>query len=272
MGVAFNTNIKLLAGGSFCGDTSWNKKTTSIDNCFKFYALRKGRIRIDSGRSSKELDSNHFYFVNGYKMDSQVCLDHFVVDWIHFLPQSLYFNHILKQTPVVMPLPVDDFVSFASVQKKFKSLFGSKMNEDEKRIVQLEIQAFIYFLISKVYPQVIANHSGSDEIDRLKPALDFIAENYKNPVSLKDIADQCCLSSTYFHRLFSAYLKLTPANYIQNLRMDEAVRQLAYTSQAVKTIAFNVGYDDEAYFSRVFSKVYGVSPGKYRKGLNQHIP
>ena len=47
--------------------------------------------------------------------------------------------------------------------------------------------------------------------------------------------------------------------------MDEAMRQLVYTTFPVKQIAYNVGYDDEAYFNRVFKNNNKISPGQFRK-------
>jgi AraC family transcriptional activator of pobA len=54
--------------------------------------------------------------------------------------------------------------------------------------------------------------------------------------------------------------------------MEEAVRQLVYTHKPVKEIAYGVGFEDDAYFSRTFSKVYGMSPGRFRKNNRKKMP
>ena len=266
MGIEFNTNIKLLAGGHFCGNTVWNKNATSIDNCFKLYFIRKGKAVIKGKNRSTELHENAIYFLNGYHLVSQICIDPIIVDWVHFLPQSLYFNHILKTLPCVMEIPKQQLSSFLDFFSHFDSYFNYRLDNKEERIVQLEIQALLYFVISQIFRTIETDKfSSNDRLQRLLPSLDYISENYKSQIALEQLAAKTYLSPNYFHRLFTSEFKVTPLNYIKSIRMDEAMRQLVYTTFPVKQIAYNVGYDDEAYFNRVFKNNNKISPGQFRK-------
>jgi AraC-like DNA-binding protein len=54
--------------------------------------------------------------------------------------------------------------------------------------------------------------------------------------------------------------------------MEKALRLLIYTDKPIKEIAYKAGYEDEAYFSRMFSKIYQESPGRYRKRNQNRLP
>ena len=73
-----------------------------------------------------------------------------------------------------------------------------------------------------------------------------------------------------FQRLTSAcYLKKktgqTPQNFVAYLKVQKACHLLEFSDQKVSEIADQLGYIDSFYFSRVFSKVMGMSPAKFRK-------
>ena len=73
------------------------------------------------------------------------------------------------------------------------------------------------------------------------------------------------LVSPYLSRLFKAYKGLTPSQYIQNIRLNNAKELLtAYPNITSKDIAGMVGYQDPLYFSKIFKKNTGIYPSEYR--------
>ena len=68
-----------------------------------------------------------------------------------------------------------------------------------------------------------------------------------------------------FDRSFKHVTKVTPMQYIIQLRMTNALNLLDNTSYNIIQVANAVGYDDAYYFSRLFKKNVGVSPTEYRK-------
>lgn len=273
MSIAFNANIKLLMGGSYCGGAEWNKQANDIDKCYKLYFIRQGKADIFGKRGSFPLSGPNLYFINGHSIESQKCIEKMVVDWVHFKPDSVYFNYLLQFSPCVQLLDMAMFQSYTSLFKLFNPFFLRRLKESEERIVQLEIQSFLQYAMAQVFKQ---NNESLIDLDnsilRLLPALEFISNNFTKEISLKEISDVSFLSPNYFHRLFTQTFQVSPLNYIRQMRMEEAIRQLVYTGRTVKEIAFDTGYEDEAYFSRTFSKMYGTSPGKYRKQFSRKLP
>lgn len=84
-----------------------------------------------------------------------------------------------------------------------------------------------------------------------------------NPVD--EVVRRSRLAERTFKRRFSAATGLTPIDYVQRLRVEDAKRRLERTSAAVDEISWRVGYEDAAFFRRLFRRTTGMAPGAYRK-------
>ena len=73
------------------------------------------------------------------------------------------------------------------------------------------------------------------------------------------------MSRSAVHRKLIAALNLSTSEFIQEIRLQKAMELLLNTNQSVYEIAFRVGYSDPNYFSRSFSKVYGMPPSQCRQ-------
>ena len=68
-----------------------------------------------------------------------------------------------------------------------------------------------------------------------------------------------------FKRRFTQATGYSPIAYVQQLRVHEAKRRLERTEEAVDEISWKVGYEDPAFFRRLFKRVTGITPGAYRR-------
>jgi YesN/AraC family two-component response regulator len=109
----------------------------------------------------------------------------------------------------------------------------------------------------------------------VKQALGYIQRNYPHTLSRGEISAAVGVSEDYLSRIFSREMGLSPWEYLNRLRVLQAKRLLADSKESVTWIAAQVGFDDPAYFSRVFQKLEGCSPREYRAradGARQESP
>ncbi|MBQ7841249.1 MAG: AraC family transcriptional regulator [Lachnospiraceae bacterium] len=95
-------------------------------------------------------------------------------------------------------------------------------------------------------------------------AIDFMRENYAEPLTVQAIAQHCSLSSSHFYRIFLATVHTTPNAYLTTLRLSAAKSLLATTSLPLSVIASQCGFSSQSYFSDCFRKNFGVSPREFR--------
>jgi two-component system, response regulator YesN len=100
----------------------------------------------------------------------------------------------------------------------------------------------------------------------LTQAVNFIKENYSTALQLSSVAEKCEISQGYLSRLFSEFLNTTFIDYLNTLRIGEAVKLLRGGKKSVKEVSYLVGYADPNYFSRIFKRYMNVSPSDLAKG------
>lgn len=93
----------------------------------------------------------------------------------------------------------------------------------------------------------------------------YLNQNYQREWSVKDMAEYCGFSVSYFGHMFKKIMRVAPMQYLTKLRMMKAKDLLMEDGMTIAEVADLVGYGDPLYFSRVFKKVEGVSPGEYRQ-------
>lgn len=106
----------------------------------------------------------------------------------------------------------------------------------------------------------------------VKQALSYLHRDYSRAsLSRQEIAAAIGTSKQHLDRIFSKELHLSVIEYLNRLRIQRAKDCLVQTSDEVTSVAMQVGFNDSAYFSRVFRKLVGQSPTEYRKHLSGRI-
>ncbi len=100
---------------------------------------------------------------------------------------------------------------------------------------------------------------------KVKDSLKYIEKNLDDKISLDDLAQKANLSKYYYHRLFHQIVGDPVTKYISKRRMEKAAEELIQTDQPIIEIALRYQYSSQESFSRAFRKIYGLTPGKYRK-------
>ena len=94
---------------------------------------------------------------------------------------------------------------------------------------------------------------------------EYVAAHFREPIRADDLAGYLCCSPAQVYRLFRRYFSLSPANYINRVRLQNAAMLLETSAESVTAIAVASGYDDIAYFSKCFKDVFSVSPSVCRR-------
>ncbi|MFN0192402.1 MAG: GlxA family transcriptional regulator [Aestuariivirga sp.] len=96
-------------------------------------------------------------------------------------------------------------------------------------------------------------------------AQDWLGNHFSVASPVEEMIKRSKLAERTFKRRFAAATGLTPIVYVQRLRIEDAKRRLERTSASVDEISWRVGYEDAAFFRRLFKRTTGMAPGAYRR-------
>ena len=120
-----------------------------------------------------------------------------------------------------------------------------------------EIYKIIDILLLTSSPKTPENYT-------VQKITNYVKKHYSDKIKAEDIAEAVNLSTSSLFRIFKKYLKISPANYINRVRIQHAAALLETKSYNISEIANHVGFDDIYYFSKLFKNHLGISPSKYR--------
>jgi two-component system response regulator YesN len=93
---------------------------------------------------------------------------------------------------------------------------------------------------------------------------EFLGEKYHENINLNYVADLFFVTPPYLSRRFKEKTGITFGEYLEDIRMDKAQEYLINTEAPIADISERVGYQDPAYFAKVFKQKYHISPSEYR--------
>ena len=127
-----------------------------------------------------------------------------------------------------------------------------------------ELSESLHCIIDSLEPWIFS-FRGLRHASALRKAERFIWENYSSRVGLKEIAAASGLSAPYFSTIFKKEVGKNLSTYLNQLRVDKAAVYLEETGLSLQEIAKACGFEDQSWFSKIFKKHLGLSPGKYRE-------
>ncbi|MEN4761621.1 AraC family transcriptional regulator [Chryseobacterium sp. C39-AII1] len=173
---------------------------------------------------------------------------------------GLLFNNIYID-PVVS-LNDDELRSLAIIYEEFLNEFR---NSDPSEIV---IRALLQLFLAKsssIKIRTIENRAGNSAHDLLMERfVELLNEHYLEHRKPSDYARLLSLTTNNFSKRCIRYFKKTPSQLITERMILEAKKQLHLTRLSIKEIAYNLKFEDESYFSRIFKKYTNVSPQTFR--------
>jgi transcriptional regulator GlxA family with amidase domain len=99
----------------------------------------------------------------------------------------------------------------------------------------------------------------------------WLEEHYADKFRFEDVASQHGMSIRNVMRRFQSATGDKPLHYLQRLRIETAKNLLSTTRRSIKTISYDVGYDDASFFARLFRQHTDLSPNQYRRQFQQNL-
>ena len=226
------------------------------------------------GSNIPHLFRNHeaYYKKNG-KLEANSIFIHFTED---FLGHGFFDLPEMKQVRKLL-----DNASFAlQILGKMRKYTINKLHEmsgqnPAHRLVSL-LDILTRLSESKELEPLLANgfvasnrinttSNNKNDTDRIHKVFEFILENYKQEMYMKEIASMLNMSCASFSRYFKHHTRKNFSEYVTEIRVSHACSQLMLDDDSISQIIYSSGFDNLSNFYRHFKRITGVIPKEYRK-------
>lgn len=184
--------------------------------------------------------------------------------WMHFRGEdsSYYVDRIPH---VAEPVPIDR-ATLDDAVLLFRDCLQTLENGYTLPILIYAAQAARHILSLLLFRNSALPMKQRAETHRLNcdEVIEYMHSRIADSVRLEEFAVEAGFSVSYFSEMFREQVHQSPMSYFTQLKIRAACRLLDLTGKPVKVVAMETGYTDPYYFSRVFKKIMGISPEKYR--------
>lgn len=146
----------------------------------------------------------------------------------------------------------------------------SRLDKDRLQSVSKLLYQMVNYIIESESSSLkyFKTSSMTHQQEMLHRVIKYLQANYhKTEISLKDIARDNGVSYHYLSHLFKKELNTSFIKYRMSFKMEVAAKLLKNLKHTVSEISYMCGFNDPAYFNKVFKSSYGCSPGEFRRKM-----
>jgi AraC-like DNA-binding protein len=247
----------------------------------EFIKVLRGPVEVLIDRETFIADKDDIFFINSCQMHSVMAepgsdgaIQGMVLDKSLFFQslENIEFNHVFAHFIGSRQIPnrfVRSHPLWSTLDREMTYAYEEYTREEFG--YEYNILASIYRMITPILRLYRQNlHAGVDSTQyndyymRLKPAVDYMEENYASKINMKDVCRTIHTTPDYFSKLFNKVFGVPPIQHLTRIRINRAKRMLEQT-ETITEIAERCGFCNINYFDQVFKKQTGLSPLEFRK-------
>ncbi|MBQ4631127.1 MAG: helix-turn-helix transcriptional regulator [Clostridia bacterium] len=205
---------------------------------------------------SLEIEPGKIYFVPAFSVLRSEINGEIEKYYVHFQSDLVEFG-LYRQLFESCSVPANSLT---------KELFDIIVDNYDKKTIssEMKVSGAIEILMADLIENIAVLPR---DVERFKPVLQYIENNYRQKIPVSTLAKILNVTTVYFSNIFKAAFHISPKQYILGKRLFESQLLLSGTDMSVREIAERVGFENENYFSELFSAKVGISALRFRKNL-----
>lgn len=190
-------------------------------------------------------------------------IDLWELSWCHFYGPNLsaiYAKYVERGG-----LPVFHPGDSSTYERLLSELFIIAASSDYIRDMRINetLGSLLTLLMEESWHPEAAS-AGKKRLE-LQSVKGFIDVHYKERITLDGLAEIFYINKYYLSKIFKEQFGITVNTYVMQVRVTQAKQLLRFTDESAERIGSEVGLKDANYFTRMFKKIEGMTPGEYRK-------
>lgn len=185
--------------------------------------------------------------------------------WLHFRGSLAAQFHTAHPGPQI--IEPGEYSRLQDRIRLFEEIYDSFSLGYSKEYMIYASMCLYMFLSSFIYLEQYRhiNIPNQTEYPFSHRVIHYMQENIERNMSLDELSSYFNYSASHFSMLFQKEIGVSPINYFIRLKIQKACQYIELTNMKLNEIASKLGFDEPAYFSRIFTKVIGMSPSAYRQ-------
>ena len=160
----------------------------------------------------------------------------------------------------------ENFFFLPQINPSVTDRFHEILKKSNAHATELELSQLLYTYILSFFSQL--SREKKKNAKSLEPAILFMEKNFKQPLTLEQLADLCKMQKYTFCRDFKKAYSVTPFDYLLKLRIQQAKHLMAQDpALSVNEAAEQAGFHDTSYFCRIFKRFEYCTPGEFKQDL-----
>ena len=262
-----NLDLKLY----YCGTQDCNPNHSwgpAIKEHFKIHYIHKGKGIFRLGNETYHLKEGQGFLISPnviayYKADDK---EPWSYSWCAF--DGISAEGYLKRANLTNSNPVFEYTKDDNINKCFEEMMQS-INAEKSS--DLRLQSLLYLFLATIIDEAVLDQSYKESKTNknmyINKAIDFIQVNYSRKISVLELAKFIGLDRKYISKLFKDIVGVTIQDYLISFRINKAKEMMKDKQLSIGDISRSVGYDNPLIFSKIFKKVNGMAPSKYRDSI-----
>lgn len=253
-------------------NTSWHSILHRHPHAELFFCLDgKGELQIASERVP--LEKGDFFLINPGVEHTERSTESDPLSYIVIGASGVRF----LSDGTSSKLPLYRIIKSRNSAREFEPYFQDILREVSRERegyldICLSILNILFAKISRNMQIEMANSlplSGALNCSEIKQIID---EQYSKPITLEWLAEQAHISKYHLSHSFQKQYSISPIQYLNQRRLQEAEHLLAHTTHSLNDIGNLIGFSSPSYFSQAFKRNMGVSPSEYRRTHKKSLP
>ncbi|MEH7094115.1 GH39 family glycosyl hydrolase [Neobacillus vireti] len=235
----------------------------------------KGQLQVKISNNTYHLNQSDFILVNSNEFHSfQSEKDNlFVVFHFNYLELSSLLAHknlVFNCNSIDCSHSSDK--EFIVVIEELLSVYMQQHQDSEVESLEKTFKLIsllkLKYLKSSNQLEIQSYSTSKGQNERLAEIMEYIQSNYREPLTLEEVAGLHYISVPYLSKFFKKQTGKTFSQYLNEIRLAHAVNELVNSNKPITRIALDNGFPNLAAFNRVFNESYQLKPVEYRKQMS----
>lgn len=176
----------------------------------------------------------------------------------------------LKRANLTAENPIFEYTKDDKVTKCFEEMTRAINMEKSSDLRQ---QSLLYLFLATIIDEAVLDSSYKEVKTNknmyINKAIDFIQIHYSHKIRISEVANYIGLDRKYISKLFKEIVGVTIQEYLISFRINKAKEMMKDRQLSIGDISRSVGYDNPLIFSKIFKKINGLSPSRYRGNMTE---